>query len=157
MGGREEFMVKALFPSYDYEDTQAVIGLDGKEHGIVHLAPIPEECLRYVLNALLPIFCRPNKNPYSPGQYLMDHLDHCIDKIDLNSMTMLGEKERLIEAIYIIRYQSKHPEFQKDNPVIVDIANRLNARFNNREFGSTLMDYWDNIEDLYKEFVESQD
>ncbi|MCG7985377.1 MAG: hypothetical protein JAY90_21865 [Candidatus Thiodiazotropha lotti] len=154
MGGREKLMIKALFPSYDFDDV-TYCERDGVQHGPVHLAPTPGMCLSYVLNALIPMFRVPDVNPYSPGQYLMDHLDHCIDKIDFTDDAQSGEKERLIEVIHLIKHQSKYPKFQKDRKSIVAVANQLKARFENREFGPILMEYWDHVDDLYEEYLGS--
>lgn len=153
MGGREELIIKAIYPSFNYDDVACCV-----RHGIpqreAHLAPVPLICLTYVLNAFLSMFLRPNKNPFSPGQYLVDHLDHCIDKIDLDDSDLARKRERLINAMHVIKYQSKHPKFQKDNMLIVEVANKLKSRFENRDFGATLMNYWDNIDELYKENLD---
>lgn len=47
MGGREELIVKALFPSYDYDDVVYGIQRNGVKYGPIHLAPTPNGVLRY--------------------------------------------------------------------------------------------------------------
>ncbi|HEY9052532.1 MAG TPA: hypothetical protein VIQ03_13355, partial [Gammaproteobacteria bacterium] len=88
-------------------------------------------------------------NPFSPGQFLWDSLDNSIDRINK------AENENMFKyfyrMLYMIKYQSKEKKFAGDNKYAVALANKLKTRFDNHEFGPTLMSCWDNIDDLYEE------
>ena len=144
MGGREELIVKAMFPSCDYED---VIEFKKNENisWFTHLAPNPSSCLINTTSGILPILLYPNKNRFSPGQYLIDHLDYCIDKLDKPK-----SDSSLYRMLHVLKKPNSHEKFQKDSAHVVEIANNLKQRFENEEFGETLMSYWNNIDELYE-------
>lgn len=147
MGAREEKIVHALYPSFDYDEVIDTYKIT--ETG-VRLAPHPSGILNDLINHTLPLLTGYNKNIYSPGQYLWDHFDHNIDKIDPE--TIEKNADRLFTMIYIIKHWQEWDRFPDDNPHIVAMVKKLKARFDNREFGNTLMGYWDNIEDLYEQY-----
>lgn len=146
MGGREERIVHALFPSFDYDD---VISTYKSTEAEVHLSPHPSDILHHLINHTLPLLTGYDKNVYSPGQYLWDYFDHNVDKIDPGKIDK--KAERLFTTIYIIKYWNGWDGFPNENPHVVAMAEKLKARFDNREFGKTLMGYWDNIEELYEQ------
>lgn len=144
MGGREELIVRALFPSYNYEDTTV-----GYRNSCIHLAPHPKMVLRYIEDSLHPLFGGYNEgsNIFTPGQYLWDHFDHCIDAV--RQEVIDARPDRFYQLLYIIKHWESWGRFPRDDERVVAIAEKLRARFDNREFGATLMDYWDNIDALY--------
>lgn len=149
MCGREELIVKALFPSYDYNET-----MTGYRGSLIHLAPHPKDVLRYIEDSLEPLFSGYNEraNIYAPGQYLWDHFDHCIDTIRKDTIDV--KPDRFYLLLYIIKQWESWERFPHDDERVVAIVEKLKARFDNREFDDTLMHYWDDIDSLYATLSE---
>ncbi|HEY9052533.1 MAG TPA: hypothetical protein VIQ03_13360 [Gammaproteobacteria bacterium] len=145
MGGREKLIVNAIFPSMDYADVVE------KNRLTTHLAPEPGKCLTYALNGVFPLIRGINKNPFSPGQYLWEHLDKSIDKIDFSNAFFAKEKLRLVETLFYLRKRSEKYGFPSSRAHVIEMADTLAAKFDNKQFDSTLMSYWDNIDALYEE------
>ena len=145
-GGREELMVQTLMPSFDPKEekqfiTKRLNKLTGEEVEIISKFPLclsPNLVARYCLNGIMAHIRGNKKNPYSPGQYLWDHL--CVLVGDVTGKVSL---ERIRElAIKVITYESDDA-FPRDNLVALSIAKRLKEKYDQRDFSEEMLTIWD--------------
>jgi len=152
MGGREELLVQALFPSLDYNDTIDIIDESGNNKAEVHLGPKSEDIYMYAIAPIYAWFKGSPNNKYLPSQYFWRYLDYLLSVNDncLNTHA----KEVLTFVLYILKHTDEFKKFPKDTKHVVEFANKLRLQFENNEFGDVLMGYWNNAEKLYAEYME---
>lgn len=150
MGGREELITKAFFPSYDYGDTITISDDSGQRSTDIHLGPKPKDMYGYTISGLLPMFEGFDKNRYLPAQYMWDHLDFSMTKYP-ETLDDLGVKI-LVKVLYICKHHEDYRKFPHEKSHVVQFADKLRQRFCNNEFGDALMNYWNDIDALYKKY-----
>jgi len=149
MGGREELVTRAMYPSYDYDDVKIIRNEELDREIKVHYGPSIETLGRYVVAPLDSLFRRgANKIKFLPAQYLWDHFDFAFT----NNPGMLSDLQtrQLVAVLYICKHRESYKEFPHDKPHFVDFAENLRQRFENNEFGEPLLEYWNSIETLIK-------
>lgn len=144
LGGREELFVKVLIPSYD---PQAVRQLKGWEDKPYPLCFSPDELAQLCIGGTSVFLHKDaqnyNPNPYKPGQYLWDHVAH-----NLPHMTNEDYVRWIGTMVYRIKNHEHLNDFPHDYPVAVNLAKRLKARLDARDFAEPLLKLYDKTETL---------
>ena len=142
LGGREELFVKVLLPSYDDKQERTFKGWEKT----YPLCFPPDELAHMFLggaSVLFPDSQKYNINPYQPGQYLWDHVAH-----NLPHMTNEDYLSRIVRAVYRIKNHEHLKDFPHNYPVAVNLAKRLKARLDARDFAEPLLKLYDKTETL---------
>ena len=64
----------------------------------------------------------------------------------------MGVHNCWFKVLHIVKYREQsEPKFPVDKKDVVDLADNLRNRFENREFTLGLMHIWDNIDDIHQE------
>lgn len=139
LGGREELVVKTLFPAMDWRDRLYDGGIGFSPDLIVNICPITTS------NLLTGEFLI---NPYAPGQYLWDHLSYSIQyyEDDLKN----DEEQRYDHQMAtlncalrsILEFTPDRNESTSRLPV-VKLGKTLRERFEAKDFHPRLMELWE--------------
>lgn len=131
MGGREELMVKVLVPSTNPEE-ELVFGEWSKYPLCLHPNILAHNCL----NGIYPPLFGWKKNPYSPGQYLWEHL--CVNIQNVTETHYLKRLSGCIKKILTF-------EFDDADKVSVSylLAKKLGDQYNRREMPEAMLAFWD--------------
>lgn len=149
MGGREENVFRALYPSYDNNETRLHSG--GSE---IRLGPAFETIVEHISNAYNPTFSGREYNRYVHGRCIWDYMEYYLDKKGVEEYKLRDTTYELFyRALFTAKYkEQKVARFAKDDDDVVELADNLRQRFENREFNAGLMAIWDNIDDLYHQY-----
>ena len=136
-GGREEFLVKVLYPKI--EPDSVLTFSDGSQcNGAPELGMIEGLSVWRIKPAL----CMPGRQN-TVGQYLWDHFV-CACKVHPEAIFKEGlginEFKKMVELIYDF---DAHESAQRDNPKACELRERLLKQFQNRELPDILLAYWD--------------
>ena len=144
MGGREESVFRTLYPSRDPEETKVV------EHSPdLILGPDIRLVVKHIISAYSPRFRGKPVNVNAHGQHIWDYLEYQLDKYELDQLEI---EPLLFKVLHIVKYREQsEPKFPVDKKDVVELADNLRKRFENREFTPGLMHIWDNIDDLYQD------
>lgn len=135
-GGREEFMVKALVPSADYSEKRAFPNA-AKE---ISLGLSPESVYRFCVPTTSGLLKYPT-NPFSPGQYLWDHLDFAVQRHWKKALGDLGQNYLRVALYRILDFYERPGKHQKWDHAL-KLREHLFERFEARDFGKRLMGFW---------------
>lgn len=137
LGGREELLVKLLFPRYDFKD-KIEFGPDDFFSPSYKPVQMSSSCLGGTLCAI-----KGKGNPFSPGQYLWEHFLYSVEKYPERSFKALGTRRKLHRLCAMIIDYDNHEEVNRDNERGRPLRDKLLAQFESRELPEPLLAYYD--------------
>lgn len=156
MGGREENIFRALYPSYDYNDIKEY---SPDQPNPIHRCPLhlgPD--FYYILgliSTLNAVMYGDRVNRCYPGRYLWDYFDFAFSHIDLDSFNADIHPVTLsifYNMLYLARDQKDVSRFAVKNTLANEVANEIKVRFEKRELCKNLLAVWDDLDGLRKRF-----
>ena len=135
-GGREEMMVKAIVPSVDYSEKRAYPQA-AKE---ISLGLSPESVYRFCVPTTSGLL-KYSTNPYSPGQFLWDHLDFAVQRHWKQALGDLGQNYLRVALYRILDFYERPGKHQKWEHAL-KLREHLYKRFEAGDFGKRLMGLW---------------
>ena len=147
LGGKQENIFRALYPSLDFNETKQLhLG-----ESSIHMGPSLGTVLRFVNPSCNNILLGNERYFNSAGQFLWDYLDF---SINITNNDEIEERMNFSKSFYDILYRSKYQGatlgFAKNNPHSVKLANEIKHLFENKKLCQNLQDIWNNIDMLYE-------
>jgi hypothetical protein len=138
LGGREELMVKTLFPSLHYDEVKEFSGqFRDKPY---HLCPPSGVLFNAWVAGTRAVFRERNLN--APGQYLWEHVIH-------NPLRLSGGEIEAAKSFFnVIKNYEKIDQLPQSNTKGKELARQLTQRFNAGEFPEPLNRLWKEVKEL---------
>jgi len=139
MGGREELLCKALYPSVDWKERRTIGGVEvSKSISLSLLSSCPAHTVR-VLDSEMII------SPYAVGQYFWNHIDYSLENYMEDCHKAMNVNKRVVVILRCFRsvldfYDREGGHLSR--PSAVKLQKELKDKFEAKEFGSFLTRLW---------------
>lgn len=156
MGGREESVFRALYPSYDFHNIKEYApDMPNPIHRMpLHLGPAFSDIL-YFISTINAVLCGSRVNKYYPGRYLWDYFDYAFNQIDLETFNAETHPVKLsvfYNMLYLARDQQNAQGFCAGSTLAIEVAKEIKERFENQGLCKNLLTVWGELDELRKRF-----
>jgi hypothetical protein len=144
LGGREEIIVKTLYPSTDYKQERTHFRQK------LSLSMSPGTLMRLCSPSTKALLSYSYINPFVPGQYLWDHLAFCLENYHDECFETQKQIDRFRSSLRSIIDFYDRKDAPVDRAAAKNHRDYLYSRFDARDFPNKLTEYWDQEKLVYE-------
>lgn len=143
-GGREELIVKTYFPGLDYKEEIE----QGRRKFTYSFDP--RGTLFYCVDHTSAVLASSSVNPFSPGQYLWEHMSYNFDHYPDECFREEKDEPRLRRCLRKVLDWNDRPDAPKERANAVELRNTLFEKFESEDFPAPLLRYWKEEKSAYE-------